>query len=306
MRGPFADLRSARRRGERQSHGPLQLAERVLEASRPKRLWRECGLGVTVAEDQDAAQELVEPEATSAEPAEPAEPAGSADRARLRRRFRRRRNRKLQRLEASMEEMLPPEIGVEERKKRVLMLISDTGGGHRASAQAMESMLEQVAPGATDVRIVDVWTQYCPFPFNNFVKSYQYMAKHPWMWGVSWYATAVSQRSSPRNGKRRRTPHAARSRASAFAGCAAGRPLTRLARASHAAGAALDVPPRHLLARALLARLPALPGRARPGPRRLGAPAHPIPAAAPPREEGCAEARLASPGLASPCLAAAN
>ena len=29
-------------------------------------------------------------------------------------------------------------------------------GGHRASAQAMESMLEQVAPGATDVRIVDL------------------------------------------------------------------------------------------------------------------------------------------------------
>ena len=32
-----------------------------------------------------------------------------------------------------------------DRKKRILMLISDTGGGHRASAQALESMLEQVA-----------------------------------------------------------------------------------------------------------------------------------------------------------------
>ena len=36
-------------------------------------------------------------------------------------------------------------------KRKILMLISDTGGGHRASAQAMESMFEQMAPGATEV-----------------------------------------------------------------------------------------------------------------------------------------------------------
>jgi len=84
---------------------------------------------------------------------------------------------------------LPPPVE-RERKKRILMLISDTGGGHRASAQAMESMIEAVAPGVTDVRIVDVWTEYCPWPFSNFVESYQYLAKHPNMWGLSWYASA--------------------------------------------------------------------------------------------------------------------
>lgn len=76
-------------------------------------------------------------------------------------------------------------------KKRVLMLISDTGGGHRASAQAMESMIEQVAPGLCEVSVVDVFTEYCPWPYNTFVPGYQFMAKNPWVWKVSWYGSAV-------------------------------------------------------------------------------------------------------------------
>ena len=69
------------------------------------------------------------------------------------------------------------------------MLISDAGGGHRASAQAMESMMEQLAPGACDVRIVDVFTDYCPWPFNKFVPGYAVMAKNAWMWKYSWHAS---------------------------------------------------------------------------------------------------------------------
>lgn len=83
----------------------------------------------------------------------------------------------------------PPKIE-RERKKRILMLISDTGGGHRASAQALESMIEQVAPDATDVRIVDVLTDYCPWPFDSSVQAYQTFAKHPFVWRLSWYASA--------------------------------------------------------------------------------------------------------------------
>jgi len=82
-----------------------------------------------------------------------------------------------------------PNVGTKD-KKRVLMLISDTGGGHRASAQALESMFEQLAPGQTDVRIVDIWTDYCPFPFSHFVQGYQAMAKNPWIWRYTWYSSA--------------------------------------------------------------------------------------------------------------------
>ena len=104
-----------------------------------------------------------------------------------RRRLRRRRYSNVP-LEGSMEDMPPPRPKKSEKKK-ILMLISDTGGGHRASAQAMESMLEQVAPGATDVKIVDVFTHYCPWPYNKFVPGYAVMAKNPWMWKYSWHAS---------------------------------------------------------------------------------------------------------------------
>ena len=121
--------------------------------------------------------------------AEPAAPPESAEEEAPTQAPRRRRRSARVKMEGLMEDYVP---NVERsRKKRILMLISDTGGGHRASAQAMESMLEQVAPGSTDVRIVDVWTDYCPFPFNGFVPSYQFMAKHPWMWKLSWYSSAT-------------------------------------------------------------------------------------------------------------------
>lgn len=64
-------------------------------------------------------------------------------------------------------------------KKRVLILISDTGGGHRASAQALEAAMAQVSPGKVDVSIVDVWTQYGAWPFNTMVEGYRLAAKYP-------------------------------------------------------------------------------------------------------------------------------
>jgi len=78
-----------------------------------------------------------------------------------------------------------------DRKKRVLMLISDTGGGHRASAQAIESMMHRLRGSDVEVSVVDIWTDYGKFPLNNFVRDYQFLAKNPTLWGVSWHLTAV-------------------------------------------------------------------------------------------------------------------
>mmetsp|Transcript_35967 Transcript_35967/g.117514 ORF Transcript_35967/g.117514 Transcript_35967/m.117514 type:complete len:429 (+) Transcript_35967:582-1868(+) len=76
-------------------------------------------------------------------------------------------------------------------KKRVLILISDTGGGHRASAEALEAAMEREAPGRLDVAIVDVWTQYGAFPFNKFVPSYRLAAKYPnVLWRSCYFATS--------------------------------------------------------------------------------------------------------------------
>ena len=83
---------------------------------------------------------------------------------------------------AMMEESKP--AASTDRKKRVLMLISDTGGGHRASAQAIESMMHRLRGSDVEVSVVDIWTDYGKFPLNNFVRDYQFLAKNPTLWGV--------------------------------------------------------------------------------------------------------------------------
>jgi len=61
-------------------------------------------------------------------------------------------------------------------------LLSDTGGGHRASAKALVDAFEVLAPGQVEAEVVDVWTDHAPRPFNNFVKNYQYLAQRPLQW----------------------------------------------------------------------------------------------------------------------------
>ncbi|CAE7493624.1 MGD1 [Symbiodinium natans] len=73
------------------------------------------------------------------------------------------------------------------RQKRVMIMISDTGGGHRASAMALADALQELYP--VHITIRDVWTESCPFPFNTVVKQYMWMAKHTWSWRMLWYSS---------------------------------------------------------------------------------------------------------------------
>jgi len=73
----------------------------------------------------------------------------------------------------------PPQ---DDKKQKILILLSDTGGGHRASARALCDAFDIIKPGEVETEIVDLWTDYAPKPFNNFVKNYQYLAKRPLMW----------------------------------------------------------------------------------------------------------------------------
>lgn len=65
---------------------------------------------------------------------------------------------------------------------RILMLMSETGGGHRASAQALEAAFEALYPGQTEMNTVDYWQHVAGFPFHNFPKQYSYVAKRPFLW----------------------------------------------------------------------------------------------------------------------------
>jgi len=85
-------------------------------------------------------------------------------------------------------ETQPPPVNP--KKKRMLMLISDTGGGHRASAQAVEAMIKKQRSDV-EISVVDIWSDYGVFPMDNFVRDYKFLAKNPRLWQVSWHFTAL-------------------------------------------------------------------------------------------------------------------
>jgi len=75
-------------------------------------------------------------------------------------------------------------------KKKVLMLISDTGGGHRASAHALEAaMLAENIAGGMEVKVVDIWTEYGRFPWNKMAAGYPFCCKHSFVWKAMYYTT---------------------------------------------------------------------------------------------------------------------
>lgn len=56
--------------------------------------------------------------------------------------------------------------------KRVVFLMSDTGGGHRAAAEAIRAAMERCYPGVYTFELVDVYRRYTPFPMNLMPEIY--------------------------------------------------------------------------------------------------------------------------------------
>lgn len=61
--------------------------------------------------------------------------------------------------------------------KRIVFLMSDTGHGHRAAAEAISAALKHLYGDAVQCEIVDVFKRYTPFPFRNFPEYYPQMMK---------------------------------------------------------------------------------------------------------------------------------
>lgn len=71
--------------------------------------------------------------------------------------------------------------------KRILILMSKTGGGHFASAQALQAVFAQEYGDAYQVDIVDLLMDYLPWPISELPKSYGWMANQaPWLWAALW------------------------------------------------------------------------------------------------------------------------
>uniref|UniRef100_A0A0D3H700 monogalactosyldiacylglycerol synthase n=2 Tax=Oryza TaxID=4527 RepID=A0A0D3H700_9ORYZ len=77
-----------------------------------------------------------------------------------------------------------------EAPKKVLILMSDTGGGHRASAEAIKAAFIQEFGDDYQVFVTDLWTDHTPWPFNQLPRSYSFLVKHGPLWKMTYYGTA--------------------------------------------------------------------------------------------------------------------
>jgi 1,2-diacylglycerol 3-beta-galactosyltransferase len=83
-------------------------------------------------------------------------------------------------------------LGVHERRNlrreredrlRILILMSDTGGGHRSAAQAIEQALQRQAGDAVQVSVVD-YLALSGFPLSWLRPGYSVIIHHPWLWRI--------------------------------------------------------------------------------------------------------------------------
>nr|CAD1825031.1 unnamed protein product [Ananas comosus var. bracteatus] len=85
---------------------------------------------------------------------------------------------------------VPGNVAEGETPKKVLILMSDTGGGHRASAEAIKAAFNEEFGDDYQVFITDLWTDHTPWPFNQLPRSYNFLVKHGTLWKMTYYGTA--------------------------------------------------------------------------------------------------------------------
>lgn len=81
--------------------------------------------------------------------------------------------------------------------KRVLILMSDTGGGHRAAAEAIrEALFIQHGQSSVHVELVDVFREYSPVPLKYMPEFYPWWINHSKSsWGVGYNLSNTKRRA---------------------------------------------------------------------------------------------------------------
>ncbi len=68
--------------------------------------------------------------------------------------------------------------------------MSKTGGGHRASAQALQAGFEHLYPGVFEIKVIDLLMDYLPWPVREAPRSYDFISsKTPWLWKLLYEAS---------------------------------------------------------------------------------------------------------------------
>jgi len=79
-------------------------------------------------------------------------------------------------------------------KSHILILFSDTGGGHRSAAEAIIEALSLEYPGRFSTEMVDFFKEHAPPPFNQAPGSYSHMADFPNIWGLGYHLSNSPRR----------------------------------------------------------------------------------------------------------------
>ncbi len=81
--------------------------------------------------------------------------------------------------------------------KKILFLMSDTGGGHRAAAEAIgEALVQRYGADQVEVELVDVFRDYTAFPLNHMPEFYPWLINHSKSsWGMG-YKLSNTRRSA--------------------------------------------------------------------------------------------------------------
>lgn len=81
--------------------------------------------------------------------------------------------------------------GAQPPPRRVRFLFSDTGGGHRASALALQGAMESMYPGQIECDLVDLFVASKVWPFCEAPAAYRWMAARPIVWKLFFEAGAT-------------------------------------------------------------------------------------------------------------------
>ncbi|MBV8444769.1 MAG: galactosyldiacylglycerol synthase [Candidatus Dormibacteraeota bacterium] len=74
--------------------------------------------------------------------------------------------------------------------RRLLFLIADTGGGHRAAATAVARRLEATRPGEFAITVLDPFAEASPRAVGAGADLYGPLTRRArWLWGALWHAT---------------------------------------------------------------------------------------------------------------------
>ncbi|OGT25829.1 MAG: hypothetical protein A2Z17_07575 [Gammaproteobacteria bacterium RBG_16_66_13] len=77
---------------------------------------------------------------------------------------------------------------------RIVLLFSDTGGGHRSAAEAIAEAVELEFPARFETRLVDVFKAYAPTPLNQSPALYPEMMRRPQIMGLAYRLSNGHQR----------------------------------------------------------------------------------------------------------------